>query len=131
MEQIESSNSNIKGIILELFKNNKEKRAEAVSNLVLIGKPAVAQLIPLLSDSDWRIRYRTLEALGQIGEVKVLPDIVMLLKDEKDHVRYMAAKSIGLLGVNEVPATLIPLLNDENHYVRQTAENSIKKIKGE
>ena len=115
--------------ISRLYAGNKEERADAVRSLVQTGKPAIGPLVLLLRDNDWRVRYRALEALGEINSENTVPDIVMLLTDEKDHVRYMAAKSLGKMRAHNVSAALIPLLHDENSYVRQAALDSFETIR--
>jgi hypothetical protein len=105
----------------------KAVRAQAMQALSLQGTAVSGELINLLRDPDWKVRYRSAEAIG-IG--KVHPAVYALteaLSDEKDHVRYMAAKSLGLL---KNPVAIDPLrknLDDENPYVRKMAALAIEE----
>ena len=60
----------------------------------------VQELIHRLKDSDWRVRYAAVCALGEIGpEAKeAVPALVAVLKDEDKDVRYAAAWALGQIG---------------------------------
>ncbi|OPX68154.1 MAG: putative lyase [Methanoregulaceae archaeon PtaB.Bin056] len=110
---------------------DKGVRGQAASALAGLGKEAVSDLLDLLKDKEWRIRYRAAEALGMIGSASAAAALIQALADEKDHVRYMAAKSLGLMGERSAVTPLIARLSDENEYVRRMAAISLEKIGGE
>jgi HEAT repeat protein len=58
---------------------------------------AIDHLIPLLDDPDWRVRLKTVWALGQIGEERALPFLQQRMRDERDDVREMAKEAIGII----------------------------------
>lgn len=88
--------------------------------------------IALLSDGDWKVRYRAAEALGLLGDGEAYaPPLVAALDDEKDHVRYMAAKGLGLLGDSRAVGLLGRMRDDENEFVRRSAARSLGTIGGE
>lgn len=110
---------------------DKRVRGQAARALAGLGEDAVPDLVSLLQNRDWRIRYRAAEALGMSGSTNAGAALIQALTDEKDHVRYMAAKSLGLLGVRSAVTPLIDRLSDENEYVRRMAEESLGMIGGE
>lgn len=107
---------------------DKACRAQAAAALTGLGGTIVPDLIPLLSDADWRVRYRAAEALGEIGNRESAGALVRALSDEKDHVRYMAAKGLGRTGNNGAVPALMGCLEDENPYVRKAAVLSLGKL---
>lgn len=118
-------------LISRLSDTDKAVRAEAMHGLVAIGKPAVPACIALLSDGDWRVRYRAAEALGLLADGEAYAPLVAALGDEKDHVRYMAAKGLGLLGDPRAVERLGPMRRDENEFVRRSAARSLGLLGGE
>lgn len=69
--------------------------AEALGRL---GDPrAVGYLIPLLQDTDWRVRVKSAWALGQLGDLRALPALNALARDESESVRDIAGESVRTL----------------------------------
>ena len=121
-----------KSLFLTSLKDpDKGVRGQAARALAGLCEEAVPDLLHLLEDKEWRIRYRAAEALGMSGSVNAAAALIRALTDEKDHVRYMAAKSLGLMGVRSAITPLIARLSDENEYVRRMAGHSLEKIGGE
>jgi HEAT repeat protein len=106
----------------------KAVRGQAAKALAEIGEAASGQLIPLLNDPDWKVRYRAAEALGIMREKKAVGPLIERLSDEKDHVRYMAAKSLGSLEDTVALKSLEKCRIDQNDYVRKMAEKAIAMI---
>jgi HEAT repeat protein len=121
----------IQTLISRLSDRDKAVRAEAMHGLVAVGRPAVPACIALLSDGDWKVRYRAAEALGLLGDGAAFDPLVAALDDEKDHVRYMAAKGLGLLGDPRAVERLGQMRDDENEFVRRSAARSLGMIGGE
>jgi HEAT repeat protein len=115
-------------LIFGLRNSNKEFRAQCTAKMVIYGKEAVPRILPLLQDSDWIIRYRAAEALGQIHAPEAVPSLINTCSDQKDHVRYMAAKSLGLMRAPEANSILISLLTDEHPYTRGIAAEGLAAI---
>ncbi|OCQ94397.1 hypothetical protein BCD67_07035 [Oscillatoriales cyanobacterium USR001] len=95
-------------------------------------KGAVAALIPLLKDSDPKVRWIAVDALEEIGsEAKAaVPALIPLLKDSDAKVRGNAVYALGKIGAEAkaaVPA-FIPLLKDSNVGVRRNAVYALGKI---
>lgn len=117
--------------LTSLRDTDKGVRGQAARALAGLGEDAVPDLVALLRNHDWRIRYRAAEALGMTGSAHAAAALIQALTDEKDHVRYMAAKSLGLLGARSEVTPLLSRLSDENEYVRRMAAISLEKIGGE
>jgi FOG: HEAT repeat len=110
--------------------SDKQVRLQATIALAALGEPAVPELLILLWDDDWKVRYRAAEALGLIRSRYAILPLVKALDDQKDHVRYMAAKSLGETGDRSATEPLISRLNDENEYVRRITVVSLLKLGG-
>ena len=115
-------------LISGLRNPKKEFRAECITKIILYEGEAVAVLIPLLHDTDWRVRYRAAEALGLIDDARSVPDLIETCSDEKDHVRYMAAKSLGILRTSDAVPVLTSLLTDDHPYTRGIAAEGLAAI---
>ena len=113
---------------------DKERRADATTALIGYGEESVPDLLDILTHSDWRVRYRAAEALGQIGAIPcqhaaIVPSLITLTDDEKDHVRYMAAK--GLVQIQDPRAhdVLEKLMSDPHSYTRAIAEKGLALLR--
>ena len=95
----------------------KEERAKGAHYLGTLGAEGVKASIPLLSDSDWHLRYRACEIIGFTKETSGVEYLLLMLQDKKDHVRYMAVKSLSFCGGKEQAPLIEPMLNDENPFV--------------
>ena len=112
---------------------DKEQREDATTALIEYGEKSVPSLLDVLTHSDWRVRYRAAEALGQIGAISchhadIVPSLIFLTDDEKDHVRYMAAK--GLVQIRDPRARDIfqKLMHDSHSYTRTMAEKGLATL---
>jgi len=74
--------------IRNLASDNPSLRWGAAHSLGRMNDPrAIEPLISLLKDSDWRVRFKAVWALGQLGDVGVLPFLLPLSNDESETVR--------------------------------------------
>jgi HEAT repeat protein len=110
---------------------DKGVREQAGRALASLGRPAIGRCFDLLTDPDWKVRYRAAEALGLSGVPEARRGLLVTITDEEDHVRYMGAKGLGLLGSGADAGPLAGLLTDKNPYVRTMAARSLGKIGGE
>lgn len=125
-------NPSLKNIFLSSLRDrDKRVRSRAAMALAGLGADALPDLIDLLCDDDWRIRYRAAEALGEIRSAVGTAHLIRVVDDDRDHVRYMAIKSLGSLEEKAAVTSIIPRLLDENVYVRRMAAVSLGKIGGE
>jgi len=102
-----------------LNSQKKEDRRLAAEKLGAMGSAGIDAVCPLLTDPEWRLRYRAAEVIGFTADPAGVPLLTPLLADEKDHVRYMAVKSLGRCGTQELESVVAPMLNDENPFVRR------------
>ena len=114
--------------INSLHDPEKAVRSQAVQALVQIGTPVFEKVVILLTDSDWKVRYRAAEILGMMKNRDAVKPLIQALTDEKDHVRYMAAKGLWLIKDPEALAPLRNSLNDKNPYVRTMVKRAIAAI---
>ena len=114
-----------------LYEPDKGVREEAGRALASLGRPAIGRCSDLLTDPDWKVRYRAAEALGLSGVPEARRQLLATLTDGEDHVRYMGAKGLGLLGSGDEVIPLTGLLEDKNPYVRTMAARSLGNIGGE
>ena len=108
-----------------LHNPEKDVRAKSMEQLVKLGIKAVPQLLDLLTDDDWVIRYRAAEALGGIRDTATIDSLTRLTADQKDHVRYMATKALGQMQDQRVVPTLIRMLSDDHSYTRKIAAGGL------
>ena len=109
---------------------DKEQRAYAAEVLAAYGEASIPALLDVLIHSDWRVRYRAAEALGQIGSIAshrddVVSSLIALTDDEKDHVRYMAAKGLVQIRDPRVRDVFQKLIDDSHSYTRDMAEKGL------
>lgn len=106
---------------------------QASEDLAAIGRDALPEINPALSDAEPRVRYRALYALFKMGSAardaqqRILP----LLADENASVRCGAA--LALLNISESPPAeavtgAIRALQDEDKGIRQLAAAGIGEL---
>ena len=110
--------------------SDKGVREQAMAALARSGQPGFAIISGLVTDPEWKVRYRACEALGLMRDINAVPLLIRALDDVKDHVRYMAAKSLGLIGDRRAEQPLIGRINDENKFVRKIVAGSLGKLGG-
>ena len=69
--------------------------AQALDELVVIGRPAVPALIQALHSETWIQAFRAAEALGQIGDRRAVRPLKRLLDHPNSNVRWGAAEALG------------------------------------
>jgi HEAT repeat protein len=104
---------------------DEREMADAIDQLVLIGRPAIGDLRGALDDFDDNVRWQAIVALGRIGDAarSEIPRIVTALDDIDCDVRAAAAETLAQLGVAS-PEVIRPLLQrrkDQHGIVRASA----------
>ncbi len=93
---------------------------------------AINTFIEFLSGNDEIVRYRAVDALGDLGQVSdaVVNALVKLLGDDDSYVRWSAANALGKLGQvsNTVVNTLVKLLSDDDSRMRLKAANALVNL---
>ncbi len=100
---------------------------------VEIGPLAVPALLSALDDGDVRARQNrvaVLEALGQIGDLRVLDALLVYLAADDEKIRAAAQKVLVQIGSPALD-TLLAALKDGDREVRLVAIEALSKIGGE
>jgi len=117
---------------IEVLSNpDKEQRADATCALIAYGEKSLPALLNVLTHTDWKVRYRAAEAVGQIGsmpDIDIVPTLIALTEDEKDHVRYMAAKGLVKIGDPRAADVFQKLMHDEHSYTKDMAEKGLNNL---
>jgi cyclophilin family peptidyl-prolyl cis-trans isomerase/HEAT repeat protein len=90
--------------------------------------PAPSDLVPLLADSEGRIRRRAALAVGRVGLVDGVQPLLPLLADADVEVRQMAAFALGLIGHESARTVLIKSLDDPAPIVQGRAAEALGLI---
>ena len=136
-----STATDLSGLVSDLKDKKVKVRAEAARLLTGMGeaaRPAVPALIDALEDSDAKVRYRALIALGNLWsglesgpEIEAaVPAIVKLLKDKDEYTRRRAIhvlRKIGPGARNALPA-LKQIMNDRNDPLWVNAFGAVNHI---
>ena len=100
--------------------------------LIRLGEPSVEPLIQALKDEEWGARYRAAEALGEIGDARVVEPLIQALKDENPDVRMRTARALGKIGDERAVEPLIQALKDEYPVysgIREAIKDALENIK--
>jgi HEAT repeat protein len=93
-----------------------------------IGKPAIDELCVAIKDSNADVRWRAVQTLGNIGDVRALEPLIISLKDEDKTVREWAAEALGKIKDIRSVEPLIHSLSDKNNEVRKNAAEALGNI---
>jgi hypothetical protein len=107
---------------------NRTIREASVQALGSLGDLAVLPLIKSLKDADWHIRMGSTIALRIIGDPSGVEPLVQAISDENRFVRREAVKSLGRLGDIRATDRLIDALDDSDIGVRIRAAAALGKI---
>lgn len=78
------------------------RRWKAAESLARSGDTrAVDPLIRSLSDEDWRVRQKTVWALGYLGDPAAIPALRRAYRNELEGVREMIAEAITMITMKE------------------------------
>lgn len=103
-------------------------RASAVKALGIVGHESfVPNLIPLLSDSDWRVRRNAIQALGRIGDEDSIVAMVACIEDNNDEVQKQAMAALVVFG----RTTTEPILNALRYVRSKTIQRAMVQTLGE
>ncbi|MBU1087277.1 MAG: HEAT repeat domain-containing protein [Candidatus Omnitrophica bacterium] len=85
-------------------------------------------LIPLLQDSDWRIRARVVIVLHNVNNKKMVIDpLIAVLSDESVPVVVGAMQTLSGIADEKVISEISKLLDSDNLQIRITAEEILTK----
>ncbi|WP_417909161.1 HEAT repeat domain-containing protein [Candidatus Electronema sp. PJ] len=109
-----------------LLRTAANKKTGVVVPLAQLGEKSI--LIGFLSDADDSVRQAAAEALGNLGDRSVVPELVKCLTDEHMFVREAAVEALSNLGDRSVAPEFVKLLADEDENVRQKAAEALVHI---
>lgn len=102
----------------------KEAHARRLPDLVDISK------YPLESDS-YVVRVETIKLLGEIGDRRIVPKLLLRLDDHDPLVRGFAARTLGMLGDRRALGYLSSkLIQEQTPEVRNAMKKAIENING-
>ncbi len=99
-------------LILVLGHKDGWVRHHARECLVIIGRPAVPELIEALGNKNEDVRWEAAKALGQIKDPRAAPALVTALNDKNSGVRWLAAEGLIIMRSAAIP----PLLQELIHH---------------
>lgn len=89
---------------------------------MLHAKAAAAATLPLLHNSEFRLRLGAVRTLGQLGDHSALPEVATLVRDDPSwEVRNAAVQALGKLNGTGHQALLVRSLSDDTWWVRYSA----------
>jgi len=119
----------IPGLFKALSHTDPDVQYLAVEALGSLQDPAVIpHLVTLLSENQYSaVRWKSAEALAEIGKDSVEP-LIQLLSHPDEDVRWKAAIALGEIGDERAINPLIGLLRDPDHYVMGRAAVALGMI---
>ena len=89
-------------------------RDEAVSALKNLAQAGLGPLLEALHHSDWRVRLKATEALGELGLPDAVPGLLRVLAQDPDTaIRQDAARALGKIGDGRAVEALIVAADSE------------------
>jgi len=108
-------------MVLEALKVAQERSAPKLVD---------ASIVPLESDS-YIVRISTIKMLAEIGDRRIVPQLVLRLDDHDPLVRGHAARALGQLGSRaSVGYLTVRFYREEIPEVKQAIRNAIERING-
>jgi HEAT repeat protein len=103
-------------------------RANAAKALGVVGFSSfVPQLIPMLSDADWRVRRNAIQALGRIGDEDCIEALTACVEDNTSEVQKQAMTALVGFG----RAATEPILSALRHVRNKTVQRAMILTLGE
>ncbi len=121
--------SSTESLIADLRSRNGIVRHKARGALVFIGKRAVPELIPLLSDPNDDVRWEAAKALSEIASPRGASDLVSALDDHNFGVRWLAAEGLIAIGQDALPPLLKSLTErSDSAWIREGAHHVLHDL---
>lgn len=98
-----------------------EMGEDAISAIVQFGDDALPHLLRLLTHESGYARFAALHALGKLGNVSVVNEVVGLFDDADSDVQRKAIAVLSQLKAQHALPAVFPYLTDENIYVQDAA----------
>ena len=106
----------------------EEARIGISMDLIMLGRPAVLDLLDALNDDLWVVREAAAQALGIIGDLRAVEPLLNKAKTDRDRgVRESCIKALGEFGDARSIDVLIEAVQDRT--TRLAASEAMSKIK--
>jgi HEAT repeat protein len=106
----------------------EEARIGVSMDLILLGRPAVSELIEALDDDLWVVREAAGQALGIIGDMRAIEPLLDKAQHDRDMgVRESCIKALGEFGDARSVDVLVEAVGDRT--TRLAATEALSKIK--
>ncbi len=116
-------------LILFLGHENGWVRHQARECLVIIGKPAVPELIKALQNQNEDVRWEAAKALSQIKDPRAAPALAKALSDKNFGVRWLAAEGLIILKGAAITPLLLELIEHPDViWLRQGAHHVLQGL---
>ncbi len=92
--------------------------------------PAVNQILEILNDENWVIRWTGVETLGWVGNVHVVPHLIQRLTDLNWKVKLAAVRALVEINDNKAIVGVSKLVSDNNPLVREAAAEALGFLDG-
>jgi HEAT repeat protein len=119
----------LRPLIQALRGGDESMRRTAEKALLSLGEAVIEELVGLLQDADWDVRWRAVHVLGATRNKAACDPLIARLRDENRYVREAAAIALGEIADGCAVKPLIAALQDENKYVREEAAAALAEMK--
>ncbi len=89
------------------------------------------QIIEVLNDDDWVIRWSGVETLGWIGNVNVIPHLIQRLSDSNWKIKVAAIRALAEIGEATASTALSDMIIEPHAVVREAAAEALGSLGGE
>jgi HEAT repeat protein len=107
-----SSQNELTDAIAKVRSNDPLVQNEGVADLIKIGQPATAALLPLMSEGSADVRAQAMYALSEIADSGSRRAFRLGLEDDDERVRAYSAVGLARIGDPDAVDTLLRTLND-------------------
>ena len=116
----------LQSILVQL--KDEDTRWEGIFELKSLDYPTLGEeLVVLLNEPEWVIRWCVAEKLGDMGYVPAAQSLVDRLSDDDAHVRKNVIKALYKLGVKTIPF-LVPQFAHPNPMIRKYVSSLLIKF---
>ncbi len=121
--------NSIESLIKDLMSDDGVVRNEARLELVKMGECTIDFLAELVNNSNDRVRWEAIKAMGEIKSLLTIPFLMDALEDEMSSVRWLAAEGLIALKKDGIRAILEALIEcKESYLLRQGAHHVLNDL---
>ncbi|MCA0453028.1 MAG: HEAT repeat domain-containing protein [Chloroflexi bacterium] len=86
------------------------------------------QIIEMLNDNDWVMRWAGVETLGWIGNIHVVPHLIQRLADNNWKIRVAAIRALAEIKAESAANAIAESINDSHSVVREAASEALGSL---